>query len=126
MQVELPADLSRDLVKALINERVPFKSQQEFHERPFETVIFNLYTRMIHDWLWSLTEKGIIKSRFATEQERYSLLMALLTMVVAKMPGRTVTVTRETDGMWFEENPVQLVVQQDDDKITLVALGPEG
>src|SRR5262245_23055280 len=122
MQVELPADLSRALVRDLIHERVPFKSEAEFRARPFETVIFNLYTRMIHDWLWSLTERGIVKSRFAQEQERYGLLMALLTMVVRKAGGKVV-VERASDGQWYEDNDVQLVIQQDDDKMTLVAMG---
>lgn len=121
MQIDIPPDLGAELVKALLQEKVPYKSKQEFKERPFETLIFNLFTQKLRDSIWNLCEKGGERLQLAKEQERNGLLMALLTMVVHKV-GNEIVVSRDEDGAWYEDTGLKLRIEQNENNMRLTVV----
>ena len=124
MQIDIPPELGQELVRALLHEKLPYKSKQEFKERPFETLIFNLFTQKLRDSIWNLTEKGGDHLQLAKLEERHQLTLALLTMIVHKI-GNKVVISRDEDGAWYENTGLHLKIEQGEDAMTLTVVEGE-
>jgi hypothetical protein len=118
MQIEVPPEVGRQLVKECLCEGLRMKSQKEF---PLECLIFNLFTQSLRDRIFELADRNITAKHVAKQDERNGLLIALLTMVVHKLGTKdTVEIQRAVDGNWFEGTDLQLKIDQSDpEKIIL-------
>jgi hypothetical protein len=119
MQIEIPPELGKTLIRDLVDEILPFRSKRHFAEHPYEWLIFNFFTDTLRDAIFSSALKGVSDKLLAREKERYELLVGLLTMVIHKVGNNKVEILRDEDGGWYDTTKLQLTIKQNDDSIVL-------
>src|SRR5262245_27360470 len=126
MQIELDPETSRLLVKQLLKDHLPYKPKAELKEHPLEWLISNLYARTLRDWISRHAEKSEREKEHQNQNERINLLTVTIAMLVRRLGGK-VTIERTDDGKWFEDNNMQLFINQNEDTITFTVIEhPEG